>query len=162
MNIINSNINTINTGNIYDIIYNTTTLHEINNILYEAQKQKIRILNELWEDCYKERCPSHYISFSDFVKDIIFWNDKFIYEDPKILGFQKDCYNTSYPIYISDIMDLCRKYNFEIGIKPSKMICEACACKDCPCLEEYFNCTCAECKKDFYKMYAGYCGECDN
>ena len=149
-------------ANIYDIIGNTTGLREINNILYESQKQKIRILNELWEDCYKERCPSHYISFSDFVKDIIFWNDKFIYEDPKILGFQKDCYNTSYPIYISDIMDLCRKYNFEIGIKPSKMICEACACKDCPCLEEYFHTNCAECKKDFYKMYAGYCGECDN
>ena len=42
------------------------------------------------------------------------------------------------------------------------MICEACACKDCPSMKEYLHSSCAECKKDFYKMYAGYCGECDN
>lgn len=164
MNIINSNINTININN----INSTTSLTDINDILNSALNQKIKILDNHWELAYKDRCPQYYMSLSEVISEIELLAIDFHDDNShlKINAFLNDDYHATLSFLdIPNILRLCKEYNFK-EIKYSgkfrNMICEACACKDCPCLEEYFNCTCAECKKDFYRMYAGYCGECDN
>lgn len=163
MNIINSNINTININNINSI----TSLTDINNILKTAQNQKIKILDSFWEALYKDKCPKYFMPLSKVVSELEFWAINFHdnMNELKIASFLNDYHNTLYPIYIPDILELYRKYGFkelQYYLEFRNMICEACACKDCPSMEKYLHRTCAECKKNYYKMYAGYCGECDN
>lgn len=147
-------------------INSTTSLTDINDILNSALNQKIKILDNHWELAYKDRCPQYYMSLSEVITEIKFWAIDFhdINNELKIFNFLNDYYTTLYPLSIPDILKLCKNYDFKeikYNSKFFKMVCEACACKDCSSMEKYLHCTCAECKKDFYKMYAGYCGECD-
>lgn len=160
MNITYSNIDTT--------INRITNLDDINDILHDAQRQKVKILNDYWEILYKSRCPQYYMPLSEVISEIellaIDFHDDNSYL--KINAFLNNDYHATLSFLdIPNILRLCKKYNFKeikYSGKFSKMICEACACKDCSSMEKYLHCTCAECKKDFYKMYAGYCGECDN
>lgn len=116
MNIINSNINTININNINSI----TSLTDVNNILKTAQNQKIKILDSFWEALYKDKCSKYFMPLSKVVSELEFWAINFHdnMNELKIASFLNDYHNTLYPIYIPDILELYRKYDFKIVFCP--------------------------------------------
>ena len=137
-------------------------LDDINDIINDAQNQKIKILNNYWEKLYKNRCPKSYISLLEVINGI-FWESKYKYHNTLNIPPLDDFYTIFYTIDsyldISHILDICKYRNFKIDYEFSKMICEACACEGCPYMKEHLSCTCIDCKKNFYTMYSDYCDE---
>lgn len=144
------------------IINNTTNLDEINDILHDVKRQKIKILNAYWEKLYKDRCPNTYLSLTKTIDEITFWNEEFNeISSLKINKFLNEKYYFVLDhLDISTLLSSCESYDFkQLGTKFPQMICEACVCENCSFMKECRGNICADCKKNFYNMYSGYCDE---
>lgn len=129
-------------------------LDEIDGVMREAENQKLKVLYDLWEKCYKDRCQEHYLSLSDCLDDI-----KFLNHEQKCPDLKAMCLDSTRPVYIYDINNLCKDHGLSHGIMIPLMICEACACNRCKYLKEHLGYTCEDCRRDFYTGYQGYCDE---
>lgn len=142
-----------------------TSIEEINTIagLKDVRKaldrRGLEIQDSIWELVYKHRCPENYVPWSELLKDIIFWNHE--PGSPTSDDFREHCiYNIPSPT-INDLFNAMDSFDYtQLGQKFPKMICEACACQNCPCLKEHLGYDCSECRnKKHFRGYEGYCDE---
>ena len=136
----------------------TRKIWDIHDQIWDLQKNILQLHNQLWEEYYKERCPNHYKTFEEFVDAIALWNRGY-FDNVIIDSFTNECKYGQNESTIPNILDIAEKYNFKDIGTVSCMICEACACQGCPCMETHLGHTCKDCRKSGYQMYEGYCDE---
>lgn len=135
-------------------------IDEMSDLIGYAKDKKAELLDKVWENLYKERCPEHFISYSEVLKAIDRTNWLMNEEGRKEFNEYFDILKIrENHAQISEIILIAKLYNLQIPPEVGAMICEACACEGCPYMEEHLFHTCKECKKVKYSYYEGYCDE---
>ncbi len=135
----------------------TQNIRDIKDQIVKLKKELKAAQKQQWEAYYKDRCPDHYISFTEFVGDLAFMN-KTSDNHSLIDRFINKC-NDLDDCHIPGVLDIASSCGFNSYSFVSDMICEACACNGCPCMEEHLGHSCKDCRQSGYQMYEGYCDE---
>ena len=135
-------------------------IRDLNYKLLDIMNDILSIHSQQWEMLYKDRCPENYLSFEDFINEMIFWNKNGIEYSYELDQLEERLKYSQYAITLINILQDFRDHNFtQIPDKVVKMTCEACAGNGCPYMKDCLGHTCDDCRKAGYTMYEGYCDE---
>lgn len=129
----------------------------LNEVAEYVQAKKKELAYKMWEDLYKEKVGSKYLSLNEVIEKIRFENYFYLLE---VNGVMEDLeeYLYSYNACISDLVSKCESLGLRLPNEVIDMICTCCVCGGCPS-QNVCHYTCDTCKSEGYIHYSFECEE---